>query len=282
MLLIHTFGRLGNNILQIIKCCTKNIRVHNDRIINITLLKKSNPTILYIFPDELIMDEYPIKTETITNHFWDEPTGVPEIDNSIIERFIKPYIDYELTDTLGIDFDHDLIIHVRSGDIIGSFMANDYKQPPLLFYNTIITNGTYKNIYILSEQDNINPVIPQLLELHKNCTFLNNSIEIDFKIMLNAKYFVNACSTLSIVVNMISKDKSLIYYTPLGVGTSTFPSKTFDFLELYYKTPFKSIEDRNHKMIHYGRESYRETNKIYINSFTTMNYFATNKMIFYD
>jgi hypothetical protein len=102
---------------------------------------------------------------------------------------------------------------------------------------------------------------------------MNNSLEIDFKIMLNAKYFVNSFSTLSLIVNMISKYKKMIYYTPVGSRIHDFPEITYEFLELYYKDPFKSIDERNHKMIHYGKESYNI-------SVTTINYFYKFKIIY--
>jgi hypothetical protein len=58
-----------------------------------------------------------------------------------------------------IDID-DLYIHIRGGDIFNCKNCKDknYSQPPLCFYQKIITNFKFKNIYIISE-DKRNPII---------------------------------------------------------------------------------------------------------------------------
>ena len=53
----------------------------------------------------------------------------------------------------------DLFIHIRSGDIF-KYMPNiniDYAQPPLCFYQSIITKFNFTKIYIIS-QDKENPI----------------------------------------------------------------------------------------------------------------------------
>ena len=49
MIIIKPYGRLGNNIIQIINCIVENINLCHNKEINLTQLKNRNPTILHLF-----------------------------------------------------------------------------------------------------------------------------------------------------------------------------------------------------------------------------------------
>lgn len=248
---IKPFGRLGNNILQIINCIIENIYIHKHKYIDLGLLKKYQSTILKNFPDMLEFPEFPDNNKIIEENFWKKKTKVNREEYTIIiNKYIKPYIDYELVDNKGIDFDHDLIIHVRSGDVLGKdFPLEIYIQPPYSFYKKIIEENNFKNIYILSENYNLNPVIPKLLENYNNVKFLSNNLEIDLKIMLNSKYFVNSNSTLSSIVNSISKFEKKIFSSILwnkGYGTNEYQYYNYDD---YYKYDIKSYDEKIDRLL---------------------------------
>ena len=249
---IKPFGRLGNNILQIIKCITENLYIYNHKYIDLTLLKNKNSNILKNFPDILEFPEFPNNNEIIEDIFWTIKTKVnKEQIIDIIDKFIKPYIDYELFDNKGINFEKDLIIHVRSGDIFGiDFpLNNNYKQPPYSFYKKIIEETNFKNIYILSEKYNINPVIPKLLENYNNVQFLSNDLETDFKIMLYSQYFVNSNSTLSFIVNSISKIKKKLFSSSLWNNGYNINEYQYYNYEDYYKYEIKSYEEKIDRLL---------------------------------
>ena len=46
---------------------------------------------------------------------------------------------------------------------------------------------------------------------YKNIKYLLNDLNTDFKIILNAQYYVTSNSTLSLVINSLSKSKTKIY-----------------------------------------------------------------------
>ena len=59
---------------------------------------------------------------------------------------------------------NDLYIYIRSGDIFSTARIHrNYAQPPLCFYQSVIINFKFKNIFILSI-DHSNPVIKILVE----------------------------------------------------------------------------------------------------------------------
>jgi hypothetical protein len=211
---ILPYGRLGNCIIQIINCIIENIYKYKHRYINLNLLKNKGLSsyVLMKFPDLLEFD-FSDQNEIIEGIFWNIESKISkEQKNEIIDMYIKKYIDYELLDNKEINYDNDLIIHIRSGDVFNkNFPLNYYTQPPYSFYKKIIEENNFKNIYILSENFNLNPVINKLLENYNNLQILSNDLDTDFKIMLNSQYFVNSNSTLSFVVNLLSKNKKMVY-----------------------------------------------------------------------
>jgi len=144
MLVILHFGRLGNAILQMINCISDNINEYHHRKIHIQLLKNQFP-ILKSFPIEYEFPEYE-EGEIIKSTFWDkihEPTSKQFI--FIVETYIQPYIDYQIDSH--IQWNTDLVIHIRSGDVFEKgFPFDCYVQPPFSFYEKIIRENIYRHI----------------------------------------------------------------------------------------------------------------------------------------
>jgi hypothetical protein len=44
----------------------------------------------------------------------------------------------------------DLVINIRSGDVFVNRINRNYGQPPLCFYQKIIDDNKFKNIYLMS------------------------------------------------------------------------------------------------------------------------------------
>ena len=83
---------------------------------------------------------------------------------------------------------NDLYIHIRSGDIFLN-AHHKYSQPPLCFYQKIIDENKYENIYIISNGHE-NPVVDQLLKIYPNIKYMHGSIANDIKFIINAYNFV--------------------------------------------------------------------------------------------
>jgi hypothetical protein len=100
----------------------------------------------------------------------------------------------------------DLYINIRSGKDIfkkRNHPPPDYFQPPLCFYQTIISMFNFSNIYIISNGKE-NPVINKLLKSYNNIKYFHGTIEEDVSIILSAKNLVLPCSSFSVELVKLS------------------------------------------------------------------------------
>ena len=126
----------------------------------------------------------------------------------------------------------DLYIHIRCGNIFQNEFNPSYSQPPLCFYQKILKNFKFENIYIISGSNN-SPVIPKLLEQYPNIIFKNNSLELDFAYLSNAYNLVGSVS--SFLITAIKFNDNLKKYWEYDIYR-----KTEKFLHLHhdiYKFP---------------------------------------------
>jgi hypothetical protein len=94
----------------------------------------------------------------------------------------------------------DLYINIRSGKDIfkrSKYLVKTYFQPPLCFYETIISTFNFNNIYIISNGKE-NPVINKLLKSYTNIKYFHGTIKEDISIILSAKNLVLPCSSFSV------------------------------------------------------------------------------------
>ena len=89
---------------------------------------------------------------------------------------------------------NDLYIHIRSGDIFVKNPNPEYSQPPLCFYQKILYNFKFNNIYLISQNTN-NPIISKLLEEFPSIIYKNNNLELDFSYLSNAYNLVGSISS---------------------------------------------------------------------------------------
>ena len=95
---------------------------------------------------------------------------------------------------------NDLYIHIRSGDIFTNPKVTIfYAQPPLCFYQKILTNFNFKNIYIIAK-DNSNIVINELLNWYKNIKYKENNIKIDISYLIYGYNLVASVSSFFISI----------------------------------------------------------------------------------
>ena len=107
-----------------------------------------------------------------------------------------------------VTHEKDLFIHIRSGDIFYSIIHSPYAQPPLCFYNDILTNFKFRSIYLIS-QDSRNPLIKKLLKLFPIISYSQKSIKEDISLLINAYNIVNSVS--SFVNSIIQLNYNLQY-----------------------------------------------------------------------
>ena len=128
------------------------------------------------------------------------------------QRIIKPEIridkfKYEIKSNLPkvIINKKDLYIHIRSGDIF-KYKANksiNYAQPPLCFYERILNQFKFRQIYIITE-NNLNPIINLLIKKFQTIIVKNNSLKIDIALLMNAYNIVGSISSFSTMIIMFN------------------------------------------------------------------------------
>jgi len=125
----------------------------------------------------------------------------PEIKINILKNEIKRNLPYVEVDP------NDLYIHIRSGDIFYKIKHSyQYAQPPLCFYQNILNNFKFKNIYIISVSHN-NPVINKLLNEYPNIIYKKHRISKDIAYLSNANNIVGSIS--SFVISIIKFNDNL-------------------------------------------------------------------------
>ena len=127
--------------------------------------------------------------------------------------FVKPqvrirYIRDELINNLPkVKTEPDeLYIHIRGGDVFKKNPSTVYAQPPLCFYEKIIDNNKFKNIYILS-MDRKNVVLDALTNKYKNIIFNQHNYEYDISLLIHA--YNIATSVSSFVISTIKLNNNL-------------------------------------------------------------------------
>ena len=104
----------------------------------------------------------------------------------------------------------DLYIHIRGGDIFLPSCSKVYAQPPLCFYEKIINQTKFKNIYIIS-MDNLNVVINPLKGKYKNIILNKNNFEYDISLLVHAYNIVLAISSFSYSAIKLNDNLKNIY-----------------------------------------------------------------------
>jgi hypothetical protein len=117
-------------------------------------------------------------------------------------------IDYRAVDPLE---DDELVLHIRSGDIVCDFLHDDYIIPPLSYYTKFIDSNNFKKIYILAE-DTQNLCIESLKNKYSNVEFELRSLTDDIELVLRAKNVMMSIGSFIPELIWVTKNvKEVIY-----------------------------------------------------------------------
>ena len=87
-----------------------------------------------------------------------------------------------------------LYIHIRGGDVFTTHSFPYYTQPPLCFYEKVIDNNKFQNIYIISN-DRRNVVLDALMNKYKNIIFNHIDYKTDVAMLVHAFNVVASVSS---------------------------------------------------------------------------------------
>ena len=138
---------------------------------------------------------------------------------------------------------NSLYISIRSGDIFtlsNKASIKGYFQPPLCFYIKILNKFKFNKVYIISE-NNLNPVIPNLLKKYSYIKQIKNNFKVDISYLINSYNVVASKSTFfSVCIKLNNKLKSLWEYDFL-----TSKRKSYLDFHTFYKLNHYTIYKMN-------------------------------------
>ena len=141
---------------------------------------------------------------------------------------------------------NDLYINIRSGDVFLKVYNVKYSQPPLCFYQKIIDENKYKNIYIVANGHE-NPVVDQLIKLYPNIKYMHGSIVDDIKVIINAYNFVMSISTFPMTLIWLNNYlKNLYIYDMMDFNYFEAIHDNFQYVNY---TIYKMIPSKNYYQI---------------------------------
>ena len=146
----------------------------------------------------------------------------PEETREIVRTYIRPLFN-RLPAQIPAKPDDELLIHIRSGDIFGTWVAPQYPQPPLAFYRMVIdrllAEGRIASIKLVFE-NRLNPVIPALEAwiAARGIPFSTQSgaLTDDVAALMNGRYLVFGLGTFGPGVCQLSDRVEQVFYFASG------------------------------------------------------------------
>ena len=105
---------------------------------------------------------------------------------------------------------NDLVIHIRSGDVFVNHINMDYGQPPLCFYQKIINDNKFRNIY-LTTNGHENPTVDKLLQLYPKIKFINGTLEDSISAIIYSYNSVMSISTFPFTLIKLNNNLRKIF-----------------------------------------------------------------------
>ena len=134
----------------------------------------------------------------------------------------------------------DLYINIRSGDVFVNIMHSSYSQPPLCFYQKIIQENKYQNIYLISNGKE-NPLVDILLKLYPNIKYMHGTSIEDMSVLVNVYNLVLPISSFPYAVIRFNDNLKNLFIYDIMVETISIRW----YAEDYY---FKNMKYNIYKM----------------------------------
>ena len=105
---------------------------------------------------------------------------------------------------------NDLYINIRSGDVFIRTIHGNYAQPPLCFYQKIINENNYSNIYLMSNGHE-NPVVDELLKLYKRIKYIHGTPLQDASVLVYAYNLILPISSFPYALFRLNNNLKRLY-----------------------------------------------------------------------
>ena len=213
--LISEVGRLGNGLFAI-----SNLLYVAEKTFSRALLPESYTSMRNLIDTNTsILHDFGSKNDTcnkiiIRDKFFRSSNNyfmgvfIPNNTLSDMSRLLKSYIKPRMIKVMG---DKTLVIHIRSGDVmVGNGGHRAYVQPPLAFYQKIITENNFTSVVIVCEDRN-NPTIDALAKWSNIATFSTGDIQDDIATIVGASYLALSYGSFSSMLSLLSHTIKKVY-----------------------------------------------------------------------
>ena len=135
----------------------------------------------------------------------------------------------------------DLVINI---DVFVNKINKNYGQPPLCFYQKIIDDNKFKNIYLMSNGHE-NPTVNKLLKLYPKIKYIHGTIEEDASVIIYSYNLVMPISTFSITLVRLNNNlRKMFIFSLINYG---FRDENFTIYRMEASQNYLNIIQRKWK-----------------------------------
>lgn len=196
-------GRVGNNILQIIRCIHYAIK-HNHSYILF-------PSHRYLGVNKITINSNNTPSHISGTFFYLKKLGLqdppPHQMKLYFKKYVKPVMKLNFKETPGNNVLH---IHIRGGDIFSPSGGHPfYVQPPLQYYIDIIKSKKWEKIIVVHE-DRRNPCVDALSGI-ENLEFQSSTLTDDLEQLCQATNLVVGFGTYGYLIYLMNDNLKNMY-----------------------------------------------------------------------
>lgn len=251
LIIDNWFGRLGNNILQIIRC------IHYAKTYNFAQIKF--PSHDYLNTTTISVNNGSNQNTILDTFFNIKNMGIndpcPRLMKSYFQTYIKSIVKINLKEKQNSNILH---IHIRSGDIFSQNGGHSYYvQPPLQYYKKIIKSKNWENIIIVYEDDK-NPCVNVLKNLKiDNIQFQSSLLMNDIEQLCSSTNLAIGFGTFGYLIYLMNDNLQNLYipsYILKELPQGKWGDITLNVIELpnYIKCgDWKNTEQQRNIMMNY-------------------------------
>ena len=147
----------------------------------------------------------------------------------------------------------DLYINIRSGDVFVNIMHGSYSQPPLCFYQKIIQENKFQNIYLISNGKE-NPLVDILLNSYPNIQYMHGTPIEDMSVLVNVYNLVLPVSSFPYAAIRFNDNLKNLFIYDIMIETElvNWYAEDYYFKNMKY-TIYKMKPSSNYEKIMKGK-----------------------------
>ena len=218
-------GRLGSNIIQVL--CAIQIGLSYDY--NIILPEHKFFNKRYIILNNNVTKD--MKKITTPNNFLNTK-HFDDVDRRIFRINLDDAL-FVLRDLFIIKdvyplYKHDVVIHIKPYDMLGSVVHPHYMMPPLSYYTNILDGIKHKRVWLVTEDYN-HPCVKKLQDLYPNIICKKWRIMEKVELLLGASIVIESFGTFISSLLLVSKNIKTIYRPSYHISRNDVIQRARDF-----------------------------------------------------